>query len=52
MNKITETHAVNRMILLFTSLYLISYVTRINYGAVIAELVSAEGIQKSLASLR
>lgn len=51
MNKITETHAVNRMILLFTALYLISYVTRINYGAVIAELVSAEGIQKSLASL-
>lgn len=51
MNKITETHAVKRMILLFTALYLISYVTRINYGAVIAELVSAEGIQKSLASL-
>ncbi len=51
MNKIAEKHAVNRMILLFTVLYLISYVTRINYGAVIAEMVSAEGMQKSLASL-
>lgn len=51
MNKITEKHAVNRMILLFTIMYLVSYVTRINYGAVIAEMVSAEGMQKPLASL-
>lgn len=51
MNKITEKKAVNRMILLFAVLYLISYVTRINYSAIIAEMVSAEGIQKSLASL-
>lgn len=31
--------------------YFASYVTRINYGAVISEIVSAEGIAKSLASL-
>lgn len=39
------------MTLLFATLYFISYTTRINYGAVISEIVSAEGMQKSLASL-
>ena len=32
-------------------LYLISYVTRINYGAVISEICAAENMQKSLVSL-
>ena len=32
-------------------LYFVSYITRINYAAVISEMVSAEGISKSLASL-
>ena len=32
-------------------LYLVSYITRINYGAVISEIVKAEGILKSEASL-
>lgn len=31
--------------------YFASYVTRINYGAVISEIVAAEGIAKSIASL-
>ena len=51
MNKITEKQAVMRMTMLFAVLYMISYITRINYGAVISEMVSAEGIQKSAASL-
>lgn len=32
-------------------LYTVSYITRINYGAVISEMTLAEGIQKSAASL-
>lgn len=51
MNKITDKRAVTRITFLFMMLYLVSYVTRINYSAVIAEMVNAEGIQKSLASL-
>ena len=49
--KITDKGAVWRLSLLLTCLYVVSYLTRINYGAVISEIVSSEGIQKSLASL-
>ena len=49
--KITNKGAVWRLSLLLTCLYVVSYLTRINYGAVISEIVSSEGIQKSLASL-
>ncbi|UKI37464.1 MAG: hypothetical protein L6V93_04845 [Clostridiales bacterium] len=38
--------------LLFMFLYLISYVTRINYGAVISEICAAENMQKSLVVAR
>lgn len=51
MEKITEKKAVKNLILLFTFMYLVSYLTRLNYGTVIAEIVAAEGIKKSLASL-
>ena len=51
MGKITDKSRVMRMTLLFTILYMISYMTRINYGAIISEMVLAEGIQKSAASL-
>lgn len=40
-----------KLTLLFMALYLVSYITRINYGAVISEIVKAEGILKSKASL-
>lgn len=33
------------------AVYFVSYLTRVNYGAVISEIVAAEGIKKSLASL-
>lgn len=51
MEKITGKKQVLGASLLFMTLYLISYVTRINYGAVISEMSAAENIQKSLASL-
>lgn len=51
MKKITDKSRVIRMTMLFMILYMISYMTRINYGAVISEMVLAEGIQKSAASL-
>lgn len=40
-----------KLTILFMMLYLVSYITRINYGAVISEIVKAEGILKSKASL-
>ncbi len=46
-----ERKKVIRLTLLFLLLYLVSYVTRINYGAVISEIVKTEGILKSKASL-
>ena len=42
---------INSYVLLFMSVYMISYITRINYGSVIIEIVNAEGILKSDASL-
>lgn len=49
--KITDKSKVFRFSLFFMALYMISYITRINYGAVISEIVSAEGVLKSDASL-
>ncbi|HPP68959.1 MAG TPA: MFS transporter, partial [Clostridiales bacterium] len=37
--------------LLFTLVYFTSYVTRINYAAIISEIIRSEGILKSTASL-
>ncbi|MCI5969819.1 MAG: MFS transporter [Oscillospiraceae bacterium] len=51
MEKIADKKTVFTTSLLFMFLYLISYVTRINYGAVISEMAAAENIQKSIASL-
>lgn len=51
MHKITDKVQVSRMIFLFMLTYLVSYVTRINYGAVIAKITKAEHIKNSLASL-
>lgn len=51
MEKITDKKQVLSASLLFMFLYLISYVTRINYGAVISEICAAENMQKSLVSL-
>ena len=39
------------LVVLFTITYIISYVTRINYGAVISEMESATGIARNLLSM-
>lgn len=42
---------VNRFILLCAFVYFISYVTRINYGAVLSEMVTSTGLSKSALSV-
>lgn len=51
MTKLQERKQVNRLTLLFTLTYLVSYVTRINFGAVISEMVTATGFTKSQLSM-
>ena len=38
MQMLTEKKQVNKLILLFTITYMVSYITRINYGAIISEM--------------
>ncbi len=49
--QIMSKNRINNYVFLFMTVYMISYITRINYGAVITEIVNAEGILKSNASL-
>lgn len=49
--KLAARQSVFSFSLLLTAVYFISYLTRINYDAVISEIVAAEGIRKSVASL-
>lgn len=49
--KLAARQSVFSFSLLLTAVYFISYLTRINHGAVISEIVAAEGIRKSIASL-
>lgn len=42
---------VSRIALLFAATYMVSYITRINYGAIISEMVTATGMSKSMLSL-
>lgn len=49
--KLADGIKVRNFTLLLTVMYLVSYITRINYGAVVSEIVQAEGIMKSVASL-
>ncbi|MDY3303437.1 MAG: MFS transporter [Clostridia bacterium] len=51
LNKSKNRKPAFKLTLLFMMLYFISYITRINYGAVISEIVKSEGILKSKASL-
>ena len=50
-NKLCQRRHTNNFIVLCSLTYFISYLTRINYGAVIVEIVRTEGITKSAASL-
>lgn len=51
MEVMQDKKQVNRTILLFAFCYMVSYLTRINFGAVILEMVTDTGIAKSLLSL-
>ena len=51
MTKLRTKKEVNRLALLFSITYMVSYITRINYGAVISQMVIDTGISKSLLSL-
>lgn len=51
MVKLQEKKQINNLAILFAITYMISYITRINYGAVISEMVIETGISKSLLSL-
>lgn len=49
--KLKDNRQIRNMTLLFALTYMVSYLTRQNYGAVISEIVASEGILKSQASL-
>ena len=51
MEKLQNKRDVNILTAIFMLTYMISYITRINYGAVISEIGSAEGITKTLLSM-
>ena len=49
--KITQRKYVKQMIFLCSAVYFASYLTRVNFQAVISEIVRAEGYSKALISL-
>lgn len=51
MNKIENKKQIKLIIFLFAVTYMVSYITRINYGAVISEMETSTGFSKSLLSM-
>lgn len=51
MGKLQGKREVNSLAALLTVTYMISYITRINYAAIISEMVEATGISKSMLSM-
>lgn len=51
MEKVTDKRRINGFIFLFAVVYFTSYITRINYGAVISEMESDTGLSKALLSM-
>ncbi len=49
--KLTDGKKIRNLTLLLTAMYMVSYITRINYGAVIAEIALDLKILDSVASL-
>lgn len=50
-SKLTSKKEINFLTFLFALTYMVSYITRINYGAIIVEMESATGISKSMLSM-
>ena len=48
---LTDRRQINKLAFLFMLTYMVSYLTRINYGAVVAEMVVETGISKPMLSL-
>lgn len=51
MNKIENRRQIKLIVFLFAVTYMVSYITRINYGAVISEMVTSTGYSKSMLSM-
>lgn len=51
MMKLKSKKQINQLTLLFAATYMVSYMTRINYGAVISEMETATAFSRSLLSL-
>ncbi len=50
-SKLTDRKAVNHYIILFMFTYLVSYLTRINFAAIIAKIQEADGIPETILGL-
>ena len=50
LEKLTDKTQINRTILLFSLTYMVSYMTRINFGAVLAAIVEDTGMTKTMLS--
>ena len=50
MTKLTDKKKINAVIFLFTLTYMVSYMTRINFGAVISAIVEQTGMTKTMLS--
>ena len=50
MSKLTDKKSIRNMTLLLTVTYMVSYMTRLNFGAVIAEMVEQTGMTKGMLS--
>ena len=48
---LSEKKAINRLALLFTVVYMVSYITRTNYGAIISAMEISTGYSKSMLSM-
>ena len=51
MTPLQDQKEINRLVRLFIFTYMVSYITRTNYGAIVSEMESATGISRSLLSL-
>ena len=51
MNKLKEKRQINALALLLAMAYMISYITRINFGAVVSEMADVTGFSKSMLSM-
>ncbi|MBR3978053.1 MAG: MFS transporter [Oscillospiraceae bacterium] len=51
MQKLSDKKQINRISVLFALTYMVSYISRINYGAVLSEMEAATQMQKTLLSV-